>query len=64
MEHCLVFSDREILSLDHYFTRRAGWIGHEDPAGEAAHALADVISEIAKEIKQADANDSSRQSGA
>jgi hypothetical protein len=60
MEFRLVFSKEEILALDHYFTNRAGWIGHEDPADEAAHALANIISEIAEEIKKEDANDSNR----
>jgi hypothetical protein len=60
MEYRLIFSREEILALDHYFTNRAGWIGHDDPADEAAHALADLVSEIAKEITQADANDSNR----
>ena len=56
----MVFSRAEILALDHYFTHRAGWIGHDDPADEAAHALANLVSEIAEEIKKEDANDSSR----
>jgi len=60
MEHGLVFSSEEILALDHYFMHRAGWIGHEDPADEAAHGLANLVSEIAEEIRKKDANDSPR----
>jgi len=61
MEYRLIFSRGEILALDHYFTNRAGWIGHEDPADEAAHALANLVSEIAEEIKKEDANNRDRQ---
>ena len=64
MEHGLVFTSEEILALDHYFTRRAGWIGHDDPADEAAHALANLVSEIAEEIKQNNEDDSDKQPSA
>jgi hypothetical protein len=60
MEYRLIFSREEILALDHYFTNRVGFIGHEDAADKAAHALADLVSEIAKEITQADADHSNR----
>jgi len=56
----MVFSREEILALDHYFTNRVGFIGHEDAADEAAHALANLTSEIAKEIREGNENDSNR----
>jgi hypothetical protein len=57
----LVLSVEEVLALDHYFTWRVGWIGHEDPADLAANTLADLIAQRAKEIREEDAeNDSHR----
>ena len=55
----MVLSENEILALDHYFTHRVGYIGHEDEADLAAHSLANVISEKAEEIRQSE-NDSNR----
>lgn len=60
MEYRMVLSENEILALDHYFTHRAGWIGHEDEADLAAHSLADVIAVKAAEIRKEDENDSNR----
>jgi hypothetical protein len=54
----LVLSADEVLALDHYFTWRVGWIGHEDPADLAANLLADLISQRAKEIRDGNENDS------
>lgn len=57
----IVLSREEVLALDQYFTWRVGYIGHEDPADQTAHKLADLIAAKAKEL-QTSANDSNRQS--
>jgi hypothetical protein len=57
MEHSLVFTSEEILALNDYFLHRAGYIGHDGPADEAAHALANLVSEIVEEIIEGE-NDS------
>lgn len=56
----MVFSKEEILALDHYFTHRVGWIGHEDAADLAAHELAQVLAVKAEEIRKADADNRDR----
>lgn len=48
----LVLSADEVLALDHYFTWRVGWIGHEDPSDLAANQLADLLAQRAKEIRE------------
>lgn len=48
----LILTDEEVLALDDYFTRRVGYIGHEDRTDETAHELANVVGRRAKEIRE------------
>jgi hypothetical protein len=52
----ITLSRDEVLALDHYFTWRVGWIGHEEPADLVANQFADIISGMAKEIQKEDEN--------
>lgn len=46
----LILDEQEVILLDEYFTRRVGYIGYEHPADLAAHKLANILDEKAKEI--------------
>jgi len=51
MEYTLRLSSEEILALDHYFMRKQGFVGHEDTADRAMHALMDIVGRQADEIR-------------
>lgn len=53
----LVINSDEVLALDEYFTKRVGYIGHEDDADHAAHALANVITSLADRIREGKVQD-------
>jgi hypothetical protein len=51
MSYTIRLSSEEILALDHYFTRKLGYVGHDGTADEIMHTLVDTVGRQADEIR-------------